>query len=122
MVILVLTGLPGSCFTPPKHPWGQDKIAHVLMYLAFAYITLWGYRKPYSERGKAFHRNAILITLGIGIVFGALTEVMQATLIPGRIGSYNDWIADCVGTVFGIFLFYFLHRKGNNLQNESFCK
>lgn len=92
------------------------------MYMGFAFLSLWGYRKPYSEGSKTYRSKALLITMGICIAYGALTEVMQEYLIPKRTGSIYDWIADLVGSVLGILLFYFLYRKGNNLQNQSFYK
>ena len=80
------------------------------MYLGFAFIAIWGYRKQYLEKGKAYQRKALWLTLAISIVFGALTEVMQETLIPSRIGSVYDWIADVVGSIIGVVLFYFFYR------------
>lgn len=122
MVILLLTGLPGSCFPKVNPQIGLDKVGHLTMYLGFAFITLWGYRKQYQENGNSYRRKALWLTLAISIVFGALTEVMQETLIPSRIGSIYDWIADIVGSIIGVVLFYFFYRNGNNLKNASFHK
>ena len=99
-----------------------DKVAHLLMYLAFAFITLWGYRLPYRERGKAFRSKALWITLLVSVSFGALTELMQEFFIPSRFGSVYDWIADVIGSILGVTLFYFLYKKRNNLGREAFCK
>ena len=122
MVILVLTGLPGSCFPKVKPTLGLDKIGHFLMYLGFAFMTLWGYRKPYQEKGKPYRNKALLLTLAISIVFGALTEIMQETLIPSRVGSVYDWIADIIGSIVGMTSYYFFYRNVNNLKNESLHK
>ena len=122
VVILLLTGLPGSCFPKVNPKIGLDKVGHLLMYLGFAFIAIWGYRKQYLEKGKAYQRKALWLTLAISIVFGALTEVMQETLIPSRIGSVYDWIADVVGSIIGVILFYFFYRNGNILKNASFHK
>lgn len=122
MVVLLLTGLPGSCLPKVKPTIGVDKIAHLLMYAVFAFATIWGYRKPFQERNASYRRKACWLTLGISIVFGGLTEIMQEAWIPGRIGNVYDWIADIIGSVIGVIVFYFLFRKRNNLQNESFCK
>ena len=121
-VILLLTGLPGSLLPKVKPALGLDKLAHVLMYLALAFLCLWGYRKPFQERGTAYRRRACWLTLGIGIVYGALTEVMQEYLVPGRVGSVYDWLADLIGAVIGVLLFVFFFQKGNNLKNEAFHK
>ncbi len=121
-VILLLTGLPGSFLPKPKTIIGLDKLAHLLMYFAFAYITLWGYRKPYQDRDKAYRRKALIITLTVGLAYGALTEIMQEAFIPGRVGSLYDWFADAVGTLLGVLFFYFFNQNRNKLKNESFHK
>lgn len=101
---------------------GLDKIAHLIMYFGFAYVTLWGYRKPYQEHNKRFKIKALTTTLIISIAFGALTEIMQEALIPGRTGSLYDWIADVIGGLLGVTFFYFFNRNRNKLKNEAFCK
>lgn len=121
-MILLLTGLPGSCFPRVKPVVGLDKVIHLIMYLGFTYISLWGYRKPYQENGDAYRNKALWLVLVIGILFGALTELMQETLVPSRTGSVYDWIADTIGSLLGVAIYYFLHRSRNNLQNQSFCK
>lgn len=121
-VILLLTGLPGSFLPKAKPIIGLDKVAHLLMYLGFAFVCLWGYRKPYREKGKAYRRKAIILTIVIGIVYGAVTEIMQETLIPGRVGSVYDWIADVIGTLLGTLFFYFFSQNRNKLKNETFHK
>ena len=122
MVILLLTGLPGSCLPKVKPALGVDKIAHLLMYAGFAYATLWGYREQFRKRDERYRRKACWLTLLISVVFGALTELMQEAFVPARFGNVYDWLADVIGSVIGVVLAYFLLRKGNNLQNESFCK
>ena len=122
MAILLLTGLPGSLFPKVKPTLGLDKILHFLMYLGFTYITLWGYRKPYKENGMKHRRKMLWLVLAIGIVFGALTEIMQETLIPSRSGSVYDWLADIIGCILGVAFYYFFHRSRNNLQNQSLHK
>ena len=122
MIILLLTGLPGSFIPKTKPIVGLDKVVHMLMYFGFIYLTLWGYRKPYRENGKNYRNKAIGITLAIGIVYGVLTEIMQETLIPGRVGSVYDWIADTIGCLLGATFFYFFNRNGNKLKNETLDK
>ena len=121
-MILLLTGLPGSLFPKVKPAIGLDKVVHLFMYLGFAFITLWGYRKPYRENGPTYRKKALWLVLAISIVYGALTEIMQEYLIPTRTGSVYDWIADNLGSIIGVTIYYFFHRSRNNLQNQSFCK
>lgn len=121
-VILLLTGLPGSLLPKVKPVIGMDKVAHLMMYLVFAFVTLWGYRKPFGENGRAYRRKAAWLTLAISVAFGALTEVMQETLIPGRIGSVYDWMADTLGAAIGVCFYCFFNQNRNKLKNDAFCK
>ena len=92
------------------------------MYAGFTFASIWGYRKPFKEKGDAYRWKAVWIAILIGIVYGALTEVMQETLIPGRTGSVYDWIADTIGSILGAIIAYFLLRDRNNLKNEALDK
>lgn len=121
-VILLLTGLPGSCFPHVKPAIGLDKLAHLLMYAGFTFLCLWGYRIPFREKGRKYRTRALWIALAIGIVYGALTEIMQETLIPSRTGSIYDWIADIIGSAFGVLFAQIFLRDRNNLENEALDK
>ncbi len=122
LVILVLTGLPGSVLPHVKPIIGLDKVVHLLMYAGFVFACQWGYRKPFKENGSAYRRKALWITLGIGVAYGLLTELMQEYLIPSRTGSVYDWIADLIGCILGAIIAYFLLHDRNNLKNEAFHK
>lgn len=122
MVILLLTGLPGSCFPHVKPAIGLDKLAHLLMYAGFTFLCLWGYRKPFREKGRKYRTRALWIALAIGIAYGAFTEIMQETLIPSRTGSIYDWIADILGSAFGVLFTQIFLRDRNNLENEALDK
>ena len=120
-VILLLTGIPGTTLRQPPII-GLDKVVHFLMYAAFTFASIWGYRKPFTENGKSYRQKAVGIVIAIGFIYGALTEVMQETLIPGRTGSIYDWIADALGSIFGAIIAIFLLRDRNNLKNEALGK
>ena len=110
---MVLTALPGSCFPHVKPVIGFDKVVHICMYAGFAFLCLWGYREPYSERDRHYRRRAIVWATAIGICYGALTEIMQETICYQRTGSWYDWFADIIGTGIGIAFFAILYRVKN---------
>ena len=112
IVILILTGLPGSLFPRVKPAIGLDKVAHIIMYAGFAYACLWGYRKQFVTNGLNYRRKAIMLAIVISIAYGGLTELMQEHLVPSRTGDWFDFIADALGTCLGALVFYlFFHRK-----------
>ena len=94
----------------------------MLMYAGFTFASLWGYREPFRERGNAYRKKAAWIAIAVGIAYGALTEIMQGTLIPSRTGSVYDWIADTIGSVLGAIIAYFFIYGRNNLKNETLDK
>ena len=112
IAILILTGLPGSCFPRVKPAIGLDKVAHIIMYTAFAFLCLWGYRKQFVSNGIQYRKKAIILAIIIGIAFGGLTEIIQENLVPSRTGDWYDFLADGIGTGLGALFFYlFFHRK-----------
>ena len=111
IVILILTGLPGSLFPRVKPVVGIDKVVHLLMYAGFAFACLWGYRKQFVSNGSAYRKKAILLALVISIAYGGLTEIMQEYLVPKRTGDWLDFLADSIGTGIGVLFFYLFFRR-----------
>ena len=112
IVILILTGLPGSLFPRVKPAIGLDKVAHVIMYAGFAFACLWGYRKQFVSNDLSYKKRTILLTIIISIAYGGLTEIMQETItVLHRSGDWRDLIADSIGTGLGVLIFYLFFRR-----------
>ena len=113
IIILILTGLPGSVFPKVKPVVGIDKVVHVIMYAGFAFLCLWGYRKQFVSNGKAYRTRALLTTAFISVAYGGITELMQEYLVPTRTGDWIDFLADAVGTLVGLLVFclFFKNKK-----------
>ena len=112
IVILILTGLPGSLFPRVKPTIGLDKVAHILMYAGFAFACLWGYRKQFVSNDLSYKKRAIFLTILISIAYGGLTEIMQETItVLHRSGDWRDLIADSIGTSLGVLIFYLFFRR-----------
>lgn len=110
IAILILTGFPGSVFPRVKPIVGLDKVAHFLMYACFAFACIWGYRKQFVTNGIAYKKRALLLTLAISITYGGLTELMQEYFVPMRTGDWIDFLADSIGTLLGLLVFYLFYR------------
>ena len=111
IVILVLTGLPGSVFPHVKPALGLDKVAHILMYACFAFLCIWGYRKQFVANGKNYRTRALMVATVVSIRYGGLTELMQEYLVKTRTGDWFDFLADTIGTLLGISVFALFFRK-----------
>lgn len=113
IVILILTGLPGSCFPHVKPAIGLDKVAHIIMFAGFGFLSIWGYRAQFEQKERKEKYKSLILTFLISVVFGASTEIMQATICIRRAGSVYDFIADAIGSLLGIAIFTFLQEKKN---------
>ena len=111
---MILCGLPGSCFPKVRAFWdwlGPDKIVHLVMFACFSLSIMFGYRKEYCEKGKAYRVNLQLITFIVSVLYAALTELLQAYVFIGRYSSIYDFFANVIGCVLGIFIFKIIFRK-----------
>jgi VanZ family protein len=104
LLILLLTGLPGKYF--PKVPtiWDllePDKIVHLFIFLVFTLLIIY----PLIQKKKASTRVLASVSIGTGILFGAVTELLQAYVFVWRQASIYDFIADTAGCIVGFLLF-----------------
>ena len=110
IVILILTGIPGSAFPRVKPIVGMDKVVHVLMYAGFAFLCLWGYRRQFIDNGKSYRKKALRLAVIISIAYGGITELMQEFLVPSRTGDWFDFASDSFGTLVGASFFHLFYR------------
>ena len=53
----------------------------------------------------------MLVTLIVSIAYGGLTELMQEYFVPLRTGDWMDFLADSIGALIGIVVFYLFFRQ-----------
>ena len=111
IIILILTGLPGSVFPRVKPIVGIDKVVHVCMYATFAFLCIWGYRKQFIANDIGYKKKAILLAAIISIAYGGITELMQEFLVPTRTGDWFDFLADVLGSFLGVLVFYLFFKN-----------
>ncbi len=97
VIVVTLALLPGK----GEHvSLGWDKIDHAAAFASLAFSAL------FALRGRpALHAwiTAALLALGVGIEFAQM-------LVPGRVASVNDVVADAVGIAIGLVLSSALSR------------
>ena len=80
-----------------------DKILHLTLYYVF--IVLWSLvYKVITVRQK-------YVLLIVGIAYGVLIEVLQATMSLGRSYELDDIIANTIGCVLGVLSISYIKRK-----------
>ena len=112
--IMVLMGLPGKYFPTVVCFWdwlGPDKIAHLLLFATFSFLSLWGYRNILFNIDHPNRKRLFLIISLISILYGGLTELLQKYLFINRYCSLYDFLADTIGCLLGIITFHFLVQK-----------
>ncbi len=92
----VLTLMPAPDIPSVFSFW--DKAEHAL---SFVMLTFTG--------SLAFKNKTKIIWAGL-VFYGALIEVMQSTLTTTRTGDASDWLADCIGILLGIGLYWLLQK------------
>lgn len=120
---MLLMGLPGKYFPTVVTFWewlGPDKIAHLLLFAAFSFASLWGYRKKFLNKNYHNKKKLFTIVCLTTISYGGITELLQKYLFINRYCSLFDFIADLIGCVIGIFIFIlFLQKKIKKIRNSG---
>lgn len=110
LIIFLLTGVPGNYFPEVKSFWQwltPDKIIHVFMFGVLSVLLLNSNRIQYNQQKFRYTFGVI----SAGIILGGLTEYLQNTVFVRRDGNLFDFIANVIGTVFGVFIFILINRK-----------
>jgi len=112
IIILILSGIPGNIFPKVDNLWNwlrPDKIIHIFLYGVFFYLLL---NSTAKQLNTAFLGvKHILILLTVGIIFAALTEILQAKIFINRDGSLYDFIANMIGVLAGLTIYLVTSKK-----------
>lgn len=114
ILIMVIMGLPGNCFPTVVSFWdwlGPDKIVHLFVFGILSFSMLWGYRKKIITQNATSRKYAYLLTILLSISYGGLTELLQKYVFINRYGSIYDLIANAIGCVLGVIVFFLCYKK-----------
>lgn len=110
-MILLIIGIPGS-YIPKPHKFleiiSPDKIIHLIMFGPLSFLTARGIWRQHQNL-----KSAVLSSLSLGIIYAITTELLQFFVIPGRNGNIYDALADCIGVLIGVYVFY--KTRGNKV-------
>jgi len=112
IIILILSGVPGNMIPNVGSFWNwlrPDKIVHIFLYGVFFYLLL---KSTANQLGTAFLKiKQVVILLTVGIMFAALTEILQAKIFINRDGSVYDFIANMIGCLAGLTIYLGISKK-----------
>ena len=83
----------------------SDKIGHTIAY--FTLSLSWFY--VFKDQNKK--RNVAVFLL---IIYGIVLEVLQGTLTTYRTADFYDFIANTIGILLAVFVFYLWYRNQEN--------
>jgi len=97
VVVSVLSLTPGDVL-PAIDVW--DKLQHVLAYLTLA-----------ATGGVAFPGRRLIPRLALGLlILGCALEALQV-LVPGRVASVDDAVANAIGVALGLAIARIVGRR-----------
>lgn len=80
-----------------------DKLVHIGMFLVFAFLACFGF---YSQnKNGIMHRKYLSLALLVSLLISLFSELLQHFFLIFRIASFFDFIANLIGTIFGVVLF-----------------
>jgi VanZ family protein len=110
--ILIITGLPGKFVPRVTSFWewvSYDKIVHIGIFAILSFLIMQGLIKQYLESKRRY--LFVTAAVGFSLVYGLLTEVLQANVFIGRDGNLYDFLADSAGAFCGWLIFSYVNKK-----------
>jgi len=112
IIVLILAIIPGNYIPEVQSFWSLlqwDKLIHLFLFAIFVMLLINDLRK--QNKLSFLYNNSILFSLLIGTVFGLITETLQLYEPLQRNSNVYDFIADVIGCIIGIPLFYLIFKK-----------
>lgn len=110
--ILLLCGIPGNDL-PNIDFWAlniEDKLAHIGIFFILGALMVYGHYR--TENGFRQSGRTLFAMIGLGVFYGALTEVLQHFVFVARFASLADFLADTLGALFGtVFAFLWFKKQ-----------
>lgn len=106
LLILAGSSVPGNNI-PKIFEFTPDKLVHCAEYFVLGCLLYQWHR---TEFPRAKINTTILVTLGLGVMAGAIDENYQR-LIPGRFPDVWDWALDAVGILLSAPAMQFILKK-----------
>ncbi len=111
LFILTICAIPGNRL--PKLSFLEwlkpDKIVHLLVFGVLCILLLRSFLDAHAL--NLSEKNAVILALGICIVYGALVEFLQYSVFINRSGDVRDAIANSIGAFLGWWVYNRFFKK-----------
>ncbi len=109
-LIFWIISVPGSSIpqTPLLEIPHFDKLVHFGLFTIFVIFLNFGF---YKQNTPLFHKYHYNISLLIGVLYGAATEILQHIFFVSRHGNLADFVANTLGCILGTVLFFYMTKN-----------
>ena len=96
----------------------QDKLFHAIEYTILGFLLR---RALVFQTNQFIHEHAAWFTILIGCTYAISDEIHQS-YVPGRSAEINDAVADFVGIILVIFVYFILNQIKQRRSQQSLLK
>lgn len=108
LVILWLCAIPGQDL-PDWTLLTFDKAGHAGIFFILTVLLFWGF---FKQEEKSFLKKYFLVcSILITVIYGGATELMQQYLFENRTADIMDFLANAIGSLFALPVYFFLLKK-----------
>ena len=109
--ILIICGIPGQNL-PRLDLWmwlKPDKFVHVLVFGILSFLFIRAFVHPAAA--NVFKTHPKKWAVFIGLIYGAVIELLQEYVFIGRTGDLKDVVANAMGSFVGCWRFAYRGKK-----------
>ena len=119
--IFIIISMPGSSIPKSRllNIENIDKAIHFSLFFVLSLLLCYGFFKQNAFLNIQNHY--LFFAVSIAIVYGGLTEILQAVLLSSRYGNIWDFFANSAGAIIGAFVFSVFFKPGlakNNINKH----
>jgi VanZ family protein len=105
ILLFIFSSIPSNSI-PRLVIQAKDLVLHFAVYTVFGVLL----SHAVIEGPQRVSKGLALLVMAIGFSYGASDEFHQL-FVPGRTCTFSDFLADCTGVLFGLFLYLVVLRK-----------
>jgi len=117
VIVLIIAIIPGTYIPEVQNIWSLlqwDKLIHIFLFAILVMLLIPDMRK--QKKSTTLQNNSVLFSLVFGMVFGLITEMIQLFEPIQRNSNIYDFIADIIGCILGIPLYYLVNKKKQDFK------
>lgn len=108
--VIAVHAIPGNELPMPFWDFFEfDKIVHFVLFMVLTFTWINGIFKQSASYKLKVHGPKLILVLSL--IFGLVLEMLQNAIFVERQFQWTDLIADCIGSIAGIGVFYAIYGQ-----------